>query len=118
MIYELREYTAAPGRAEHLHERFRRHTLDLFARHGLNVAGYWYDGEDSARIVYLLTFPDEASRDAAWADFQADPDWQRAKDDSETEGPIVAEMSSRTLVSPPYWTGVTTAVENGRGGGR
>jgi hypothetical protein len=113
VIYELREYVAAPGRGEHLHERFRRHTLSLFERHGLNVVGYWHDGDDPARIVYLLNFPDAASRETAWAQFQADPEWKRAKDESETDGPIVAEMSSRTLVTPAYWTGVTTAADNG-----
>jgi len=112
VIYELREYVAAHGMVEALHERFRRHTLDLFARHGLNVVGYWHDGDDPARIVYLLKFSDEGSREAAWAEFQADPDWKRAKAESEREGPVVAEMSSRTLVAPEYWSGVTTAVRN------
>jgi NIPSNAP len=113
VIYELREYVAAPGRVESLHERFRQHTLGLFARHGLNVVGYWHHDDDPARIVYLLNFRDEVSRETAWEQFQADPDWKRTKEESEAEGPIVAEMSSRTLVTPSYWRGVTTAVSNG-----
>src|SRR5690606_18715681 len=58
MIYELREYVAHPGAADKLHRRFRDKTLALFARHGLEVAGFWVDEKDPNRIVYLLKFPD------------------------------------------------------------
>ena len=104
MIYELREYAAVPDRAAQLHTRFREHVLDLFARHDLDVIGYWTDAADDGRIVYLLRFPDEATRTAAWAEFQADPEWLRVKSESEAHGPIVAEMTSRTLTQPSYWT--------------
>ena len=104
MIYELREYVAAPGAADRLHARFADHTLDLFARHGLTVAGFWTDAEDSSTIRYLLRFADEAARKDAWAAFQADPDWQAVKAESERDGAIVAEMRSHVLVDVPYWS--------------
>lgn len=104
MLHELREYLAAPGRSAALHSRFADHTLPLFAKHGLDVAGYWTDAEDDGRIVYLLRFPDADARSAAWAAFQTDPEWQRVKARSEADGPIVAEMHSTTLAGVPYWT--------------
>jgi hypothetical protein len=109
VIYELREYTAVPGRIGDLHDRFRRYTLALFARHGLTVVGYWTDAQDADRVVYLLSFPDEGARTAAWAGFQADAEWKRVKEQSEADGPIVARMTSRTLENPPYWTASTVA---------
>ena len=33
--FELRTYTAHPGRLQELHARFADHTLDLFERHGM-----------------------------------------------------------------------------------
>lgn len=103
MIYELREYTAAPARSEHLHRRFAEHVLGLLTRHGLDPLGYWTDASDDGRIVYLLRFADEAAQSAAWKAFQADPDWHDVKAESEKDGPVVAQMTSRNLVEPPYW---------------
>lgn len=105
MIYELREYVATPGSAEKLHARFADHTFGLFARHGIEVAGFWTDADDDARIVYLLRFADEEAKKQAWAGFQGDPEWKQVKADSEAAGPIVAEMTSRLLVTAPYWPG-------------
>lgn len=107
MIYELREYVAAAGCADRLHQRFREHVLDLFERHGLEVVGFWHDAEDAGRVVYLMRFQDEPSRVAAWAAFQADPQWQTVKSESEADGAIVSEMTNCVLVHPAYWTGVT-----------
>ena len=103
MIYELREYVAVPGAVGALHARFADHTFGLFARHGLDVIGYWADRDDADRIVYLLSFTDAAAQRAAWEAFLADPEWQRVKADSEADGKIVAEMHSRTLDRTPYW---------------
>ena len=102
MIYELREYVAAPGATERLHRRFADHTLDLFRRHGLDPVGFWHDREETGRVVYLLAFAGEEERKRAWAAFEADEDWQRVKRESETDGPVVAEKSSRVLVAPDY----------------
>jgi hypothetical protein len=103
LIYELREYVAVPGRAPVLHARFADHTLDLFARHGIDVVGFWSDQQDTDRIVYLLSFPDADAQRSAWAGFQNDPDWHRVKAESEADGKIVAEIYSRTLHRTPYW---------------
>src|ERR1041384_1294485 len=56
MLLELREYVAAPGRAADLHARFADHTMALFAKHGMEVVGFWTDAEDEGRIIYLLRF--------------------------------------------------------------
>lgn len=111
MIYELREYVAAPGRADDLHARFRDHTFDLFTKHAIDLVGYWTVEADPGRIVYLARFADADAKKDAWAAFQADPDWQRVKAESEADGAIVAEMSSRTLASPEFWTAVTAAID-------
>lgn len=102
MIYELREYEATEHGIEPLCERFRDVVLPLFDRHGLEVVHFWTDLEDPRRILYVLRFNHDEARSAAWAAFQADPEWQRAKERSEAAGPIVASMSSRVLAPVSY----------------
>ena len=67
MIYELRTYWAAPGKLDRLHARFRDVTLPLFARHAMQVVGFWTPSladESTGDLVYLLAFPDQG-RDLA-----------------------------------------------------
>ncbi len=40
-VFELRTYTAAPGRLERLNARFADHTIPLFERHGMTNIGYF-----------------------------------------------------------------------------
>lgn len=108
MIYELREYVAAPGRTDDLHRRFADETLALFTRHGITVAGFWTDVSDDARVVYLVRFEDEEAQARAWAGFQNDPHWQRVKAESEADGPVVTEMRSTTLAPAAYLPHDTT----------
>jgi hypothetical protein len=103
MIYELREYRAAPDAVERLHQRFADHTLRLFRRHGLSVVGFWTDASDPTALVYLLRFSDEQERDHAWEGFKADPEWQRIKATSEEAGALTISQSSRLLVLADYW---------------
>lgn len=103
MIYEFREYVAHEHTQDRVHDRFRNATLPLFARHGLDVVGFWTDAEDPKRIVYLLRFEDAEAQARAWDGFKQDPQWAAAKAASEADGPIIDSMSSRTLQEVPYW---------------
>ena len=40
-LFELRIYTAAPGKLDALNARFRDHTVKLFEKHGMANVGYW-----------------------------------------------------------------------------
>ena len=40
-IFELRTYTAAPGKMDALNARFRNHTNRLFEKHGMTIIGFW-----------------------------------------------------------------------------
>jgi hypothetical protein len=105
MIYELRTYWAAPGKLDRLHARFRHLTLGLFARHAMQVVAFWEPvptTEASGDIVYLLAFPDQAALEASWAAFRADPEWQAGKAASETDGSLVAKLTSTVLQPTDY----------------
>lgn len=40
-IFEMRTYTAHPGRLDALNARFRNHTMRIFEKHGMTNIGYW-----------------------------------------------------------------------------
>jgi hypothetical protein len=100
MIYEIREYTTVPGRMPALVQRFTDHTLDLFARHGMElefISLTELGGNSNNELVYVLRFASYEEMAARWAGFLADPEWQEVRRASETDGPIVASISRRVL---------------------
>ena len=104
-VYELRTYTTEPGRLPALNKRFRDHTVKLFEKHGMRNEMYWTptDPELSENtLIYVLS---HESRDAAkksWADFQADPEWQKAKAASEADGKILVKVTSVYMTPTDY----------------
>ena len=101
MIYEYRVYEAAPGKLEALNARFRNHTLGIFERHGIKNIGYWTAGvgDYSDRLIYIVAFEDEGHRERAWAEFSADPEWNRVRAESEVDGALVSRVFN-SLLSP------------------
>ena len=96
-VFELRTYTAPEGKLPDLEKRFRDHTMRIFKKHGMESVGYWtpQDAPDSQNtLIYILAHP---SRDAAkknWAEFQADPEWQKVSAESQVNGRIVSKVVS------------------------
>jgi hypothetical protein len=89
-VFELRTYTATPGNLERLHDRFRQHTLKLFAKHGMtNVAYFQIDSDQPAAdrtLIYLLAHKDRQAAAASFGAFRQDPDWIAARTASEAAG--------------------------------
>ena len=104
--FELRTYIAAPGKLEELHARFRNHTMKIFKKHGMEVVGFWgpTDKEKGSEntLVYVLAFPSREARDKAWKEFQADPEWQKARADSEKNGRLTEKVDSVILMATDY----------------
>lgn len=110
--YELRTYTAAPGKLDALLQRFRNHTVGLFAKHGLTNVGYWVPADNADRkLIYLISAPDRAARDASFKAFGADLEWQAAQKASEADGKLVDKLESRFLTATDF--SKTDAVESG-----
>ena len=105
-LFELRTYHAAPGKLEALQARFADHTVRLFAKHGLEVVGFWVARDDNGQpgndLVYVLAFPDSEAREKAWDTFRADPDWIKARADSEADGPLLISLESVLLDPTSY----------------
>ena len=105
-IFELRTYTAAPGKLEALHARFRDHTLKIFKKHGMEVVAFWgpTDKEKGSEntLIYVLAFPSREAREKAWQEFNADPDWQKVRSESEKNGRLTTKVDSVIMMATDY----------------
>ena len=103
--FELRTYTAHPGRLQELHARFADHTLDFFERHGMTNVGY-FSPQDAPlaenTLVYLLAHDSREAAEASWAAFRADPDWQRVAEQTRRNGRLVQSIESVFLEGTDY----------------
>jgi hypothetical protein len=104
-VYELRTYTAHPGRLEALHTRFRVHTMKLFAKHGMKNLMYWVPTDkelSKTTLIYVLEHESQPAAKRSWDAFLTDPEWKAARDESEKDGKIVAKVESVFMTAVPY----------------
>lgn len=101
MIYELRIYRCTPGRLPDLNKRFEGVTLNLWEKHGIRQVGFWTVtvGDSNRDLYYMLEWNDLAEREQRWGAFMKDPEWLKARAESDRNGPIV-ETISNMILSP------------------
>jgi len=91
-VYELRLYHVNEGKMNALKARFGDHTDSIFKRHNMKSIGYWSpeDAPSSQNLfIYILEHPSRQEAEKNWAAFQADPEWQKVKAESEAHGALV-----------------------------
>src|SRR5439155_25926106 len=106
-VYDIRTYTAAPGKLDNLNARFRDHTLKLFEKHGMTNLGYYtplagMKGADDTLIYFLAHRSVDASK-ASWDAFRRDPDWTAARTASERKagGSLTVQNGVKTVFLKP-----------------
>jgi hypothetical protein len=104
MIYELRIYRCLPGRLPALLKRFENDTLRLWDKHGIQQAGFWTTviGESNNDLTYMIRWDSMADRETKWAAFGSDPEWIAARNQSEADGPILANIVSQFLAPTKF----------------
>ena len=104
MIYELRVYHCISGRLPALLKRFDTVTLELWKRHGIRQAGFWTVaiGDSNQDLYYLLQWESLAEREKKWGAFMTDPDWMKARAESEADGQIVGNIVSQLLAPTAF----------------
>jgi NIPSNAP len=109
-VFELRTYSASPGKLDNLLARFRDHTLKLFEKHAMTSFGYWTPTEKKngagEKLIYLLAHKSQAAAVESFRAFRADADWIAVKKASEDRagGPLTAQdgVKSEFLVPTGY----------------
>jgi hypothetical protein len=100
--FEMRTYHANPGKMDALNKRFRDHTNRLFVKHGIDLVGYWEPVDQKDTLIYILAYPNKEARDTSWKAFQSDPDWIKAKADSEKDGVLVNKVDQVFMTPTDY----------------
>src|SRR5439155_3038004 len=70
-FYELRVYTAQPGKRDALAARFASRTAAIYARHGITNVGYWIPQQTDQELgisaentfIYMRAYPSKEARD-------------------------------------------------------
>jgi hypothetical protein len=104
-VYELRTYKASPGKLDAVHARFRDHTCPIFKKHGIEIVGAWTPttgDEAKDTLIYIVVFPSVEAQQKAWKEFHDDPEWIKAKAESEKDGVLVKSHESKNLQATDY----------------
>jgi NIPSNAP len=104
VIYEMRTYRCIPGRLPALLKRNETVVPEIWEKHGIRQAGFFTTlvGDSNQEVTYFLAWESLAERERKWTAFVTDPAWIAARDKSEAEGPIVANMASQLLVPTSF----------------
>ena len=104
MLYELRTYSAMPGRLPDLNKRFAEITLGFFKKHGIQVVGFWTNeiGGASDQLLYILAYESLADREKKWAAFMSDSERLAQFAETEKNGPLVRRLTAQILRPTAY----------------
>jgi len=96
-VFEIRTYTAAEGKLDALHARFRDHTVALFSKHDMTSVAYFTPQDAPLKqntLIYILAHPSREAAAKNWQAFHDDPEWQKVKADSEAQGALTTKIES------------------------
>jgi hypothetical protein len=104
MIHELRIYHCVQGRLPDLNKRFETITLKMWEKHGIRPIGFWtvLVGDSSNDLYYLLEWKDMGERQSRMDAFQSDPEWLKARAETEKNGPLLTHVSNLFLRPTSY----------------
>ena len=82
-FYELRVYTAQPGKRDALAARFANRTAAVYARHGITNVGYWIPQQSDPELgitaentfIYMRGYPSKEERDKRLKAAHDDPEF-------------------------------------------
>ncbi|HYU20224.1 MAG TPA: NIPSNAP family protein [Chloroflexota bacterium] len=98
MLHELRVYHVVPGKLPALLKRFDTITTKIWERQGIRQVGFWTaDIGTSNVLIYMLEWESLAEREQKWSAFQADPEWNTKRAETERDGPLVARVRNSIL---------------------
>ena len=96
-VFEVRRYTAEPGKLEALQARFRDHTDAIFKKHNMKSVGYFAPMDEPVSkntLIYILEFDSRDAAKKSWDEFRADPEWIKVQKESEVNGKLVTSVDS------------------------
>ncbi len=105
-LFNLRVYESHNERAAAKKiEMFEKGELEIFRQVGLTPVFFASTliGAAMPNLTYMLVFPDDAGRNAAWNKFRTNPDWLKLKAIPEyADKEIVSKITNRLLTPTAY----------------
>ncbi len=104
-VFELRTYTAHPGKFEAMKNRFRDQIIPLFKKHNLTVVGFWTYADPPASdntLAYIIAHESRETAKKNWAAFLADPVRKEVWAQTEKDGPINLKVESVYLTPTDF----------------
>ena len=83
-FFELRVYTALPGKRDALAARFANRTAAIYARHGITNLGYWIPVQSDLELaisaenafIYIRGYPSKEEHDKRLKSAHDDPEFE------------------------------------------
>jgi hypothetical protein len=102
-VFEMRTYTTNEGKLPALNTRFRDHTLKFFTKYDMTNVGYWTPADGPLAqntLIYIVAHASREAAKASWAKFRVDPDWVKARTESEANGAILSKPPESVFLVP------------------
>lgn len=116
-FYELRVYTAKPGKRDALAARFASRTAAIYARHGITNVSYWIPQESDAELgisaentfIYMRGYPSREERDRRLKAAHDDPEFGEVvtKQERNPETKLIEKVHNIDLLPHGTYTAIS-----------
>lgn len=102
-VYELRTYTAAPGKFDALAARMKAHSIKYLKAHNITPHGFFTPADNKAgEMILVVSHDSESARKGNWEAFRADPEYTQIQKDTDKDGKLIAKQSALVLATTDY----------------
>src|SRR6266403_3206530 len=116
-FYELRVYTALPGKRDALAARFASRTAAIFAKHGITNVGYWIPKQSDPELgisaentfIYMRGYPSKEERDKRLTAAHDDPEFKEVvrKQEDNPQTKLVVKSHNIDMLPSGTFTAIT-----------
>lgn len=116
-FYELRVYTAKPGKRDALAARFATRTAAIYARHGITNVAYWIPQQSDAALgisaentfIYMRGYPSREERDKRLKAAHDDPEFAEVvtKQERNPETKLIENVHNVDMVPNGAYSSIT-----------
>ena len=116
-FFELRVYTAQPGKRDALAARFANRTASIYARHGITNVGYWIPLQSDPELgisaentfIYMRGYPSKEERDKRLTAAHDDPEFKQVvtKQEQDPEAKLIVKSHNIDMLPNGTFTAIT-----------
>jgi hypothetical protein len=116
-FFELRVYTAQPGKRDALAARFANRTASIYARHGITNVGYWIPQQSDSELgisaentfIYMRGYPSKEERDKRLTVAHDDPEFKEVvtKQERNPETKLIVKSHNIDMLPNGTFTAIT-----------